>query len=211
MSEPDPPPVSTAAPPALYSGYDVLDKWASPSFDAKTRGVLAQRLHVLPERRFLTEEEWRLVEAISARLVPQPDRARPIPITPWIDDMLAADRGEGFRHDGAPPMREAWRRGLAAIDAEARRRHAQGFAGLAPDAQDATLRAVHQGEVDPADWPGLSATQFFLDTLLKTVAGIYYAHPDAWSEIGFGGPASPRGYVRLGFDERDPWEAKEAP
>ena len=45
--------------------------------------------------------------------------------------------------------------------------------------------------------------------LLKTVVGFYYAHPKAWNEIGFGGPASPRGYVRLGFSERDPWEAKE--
>ncbi len=38
----------------------------------------------------------------------------------------------------------------------------------------------------------------------------YYAHPTAWSEIGWGGPASPRGYVRMDFDERDPWEAAEA-
>jgi hypothetical protein len=38
----------------------------------------------------------------------------------------------------------------------------------------------------------------------------YYAHPTAWSEIGWGGPASPRGYVRLDFNERDPWEAAEA-
>jgi hypothetical protein len=52
---------------------------------------------------------------------------------------------------------------------------------------------------------------FFRHLLVKTAAGIYYAHPAAWSEIGFGGPASPRGYVRLGFDQRDPWEAKEAP
>ena len=28
-------------------------------------------------------------------------------------------------------------------------------------------------------------------------------------EIGFGGPASPRGYVRMNFDRRDPWEAVE--
>ena len=34
--------------------------------------------------------------------------------------------------------------------------------------------------------------------------------PTAWSEIGWGGPASPRGYVRLDFNERDPWEAAEA-
>jgi hypothetical protein len=28
--------------------------------------------------------------------------------------------------------------------------------------------------------------------------------------MGFGGPASPRGYVRLDADKRDPWEAAEA-
>ena len=36
----------------------------------------------------------------------------------------------------------------------------------------------------------------------------YYAHPSAWNEIGFGGPASPRGYVRMDFNRRDPWEAR---
>ena len=43
-----------------------------------------------------------------------------------------------------------------------------------------------------------------------TSSRAYYAHPTAWNEIGFGGPASPRGYVRMGFDRRDPWEAAEA-
>jgi hypothetical protein len=28
--------------------------------------------------------------------------------------------------------------------------------------------------------------------------------------MGFGGPASPRGYVRMGLDRRDPWEAAES-
>jgi len=39
----------------------------------------------------------------------------------------------------------------------------------------------------------------------------YCTQPAAWSEVGFRGPASPRGYVRHGFDERDPWEAKAEP
>ena len=38
----------------------------------------------------------------------------------------------------------------------------------------------------------------------------YYAHPTAWNEMGFGGPASPRGYVRMDKNRRDPWEAAEA-
>ena len=131
---------------AGYPGYDVLDKWASPSFDPKTRGVVARRLHVIPERCFFTEDEWGLVEAITARLIPQPERAVPIPLTPWIDQMLAEGKGDGFRFDGAPVMQEAWRRGLAGIQAEAQRRFARNFAALDPDSQDATLRAVQRGE-----------------------------------------------------------------
>jgi Gluconate 2-dehydrogenase subunit 3 len=193
----------------LYPKYNVLAKWDSPSFDDKTRRVLAGRLHAIPERRFLTAHEWRLMEAISARLIPQPDRATAIPITPWIDEHLFAGRGEGFRHDGMPPLREVWRAGLAAIDGEARRRHGLGFTELDGPLRDETLAAVQQGRVEPALWGPVPAQRFFIDILLKSVAEIYYSHPAAWSEIGFGGPASPRGYVRLGFDERDSWEAKE--
>jgi len=196
---------------APYAGYNVLDKWDSPSFDAPTRAVLDERTRMIPARRFLSEGQWQLVEALVARLLPQPERAEPIPITPWIDDMLCTNRGEGFRHDDVPPAPQAWRTGLAAIDAEAHARHGTSFAALAPPVQDALLTAIAAGQADAALWHGLPAQRFFTDLLLKTAAGIYYAHPAAWSEIGFGGPASPRGYVRLGFDQRDPWEAKERP
>lgn len=192
-----------------YPGYDVLDKWRSPSFNEQTREVIAKRLNDVPPRRFLTLEEWSLLEAIVARLIPQPERERPIPITPWIDEMLAENRGEGFRFEGMPPMREMWRRGLAGIEAEATARSGGSFAALTPDKQDTILSDVQKGDVDAALWHGLSAKHFFAHDLLKTVAGIYYAHPAAWSEIGFGGPASPRGYVRMGADRRDPWEAVE--
>jgi hypothetical protein len=194
-----------------YPRYDVLAKWDSPSFDDKTRAVLSRRLARIPQRRFFSEREWLLLEAIVERLLPQPDRDEPIPVAPWIDDMLFNRRGEGFRHDNMPPMPQAWRLGLAAIDAEARSRHGHdhGFAELDAAARDAVLHALERDEADPALWNGVPAQRFFIDILLKTAAGVYYAHPAAWSEIGFGGPASPRGYVRLGFDERDGWEARE--
>jgi hypothetical protein len=51
---------------------------------------------------------------------------------------------------------------------------------------------------------------FFADRVLVDLVSAYYAHPTAWSEMGFGGPAGPRGYVRMDPDERDPWEAVEA-
>lgn len=194
-----------------YPGYDVLAKWDSPSFDAPTRAVLSKRLACVPPRRYLGAQEWTLLEALCARLLPQPERPQPIPIAPWIDDMLLHERGEGFRYEDMPHLRQCWHAGLAAIDAEARRQHGRGFADLDAAGQDALLAAVAAGEVEPALWDGLPARRFFHEVLLKTVAGVYYAHPAAWSEIGFGGPASPRGYVRLGFSQRDGWEAKEAP
>lgn len=195
---------------ARYPGYDVLAKWDSPSFDDSTRQVLAQRLYEVPPRRFLDPAEWALLEAVNRRLLPQPERAVPIPITPWIDAMLHDNVGEGFRHPDMPPLRETWRIGLAALADEARLRHGRDFAALDGTAQDALLQALADNDARSSQWQPLHAERFFTQMLLKTAAGIYYAHPSAWNEIGFGGPASPRGYVRLGFDRRDPWEAREA-
>ena len=197
--------------PPRFPGYDVLAKWDSPSFDDVTRGVLAHRLDAVPPRRWLTADEWALLDAINARLLPQPERENPIPITPWIDAMLIEDRGEGYRLPDTPPLRDAWRQGLAAVDDEARRLHDLPFVNLDDAAQDAVLQVLADGRAASPRWQGLDAKHFFIDYLLKTAAGFYYAHPAAWNEIGFGGPANPRGYVRLGFDSRDPWEAKEAP
>jgi hypothetical protein len=197
--------------PPRFPGYDVLAKWDSPSFDDVTRDVLALRLDAVPPRRWLTQDEWDLLDAINARLLPQPEREHTIPITPWIDAMLHDDRGEGYRHPDMPPLRDAWRQGLAAVDDEARRLHDRPFARLDAAAQDAVLQLLADGDAASPRWQGLDAKRFFIHHLLKTAAGFYYAHPAAWNEIGFGGPANPRGYVRLGFDSRDPWEAKEAP
>lgn len=45
--------------------------------------------------------------------------------------------------------------------------------------------------------------------LVSDCCAIYYAHPFAWDEIGFGGPAYPRGYMRLEEGEAEPWEVNE--
>ena len=163
----------------------------------------------MPERRFLTREQWELLEAITARLIPQPEREEPVPIVPWIDDVLHRNESPGYRYADMPPMRDAWRQGLDAIAAETRDRHGKGFEELSPEDQDAFLTDVQNNRIDSRFWRDLPPGGFFLHHLLKQTVGIYYSHPDAWSEIGFGGPASPRGYARLGFDQRDPWEGKE--
>lgn len=196
-------------PASPFAGYDVLAKWDGPSFNRRTREVLAERLTAIPRRRFLAADEWALLDAVIDRLVPQPERADKVAILPWVDAQLAEGRGDGYRREGMPPARAAWRQGLAALAEEARIAFGTPFTDLPTDRQDSVLRDVQRGEVRAAGWHGLSPRHFFADLLLRTVVSIYYAHPAAWNEIGFGGPAGPRGYVRLGFDERDPWEAEE--
>jgi hypothetical protein len=192
-----------------YPGYNVLDKWDSPSWNEQTRDVVRKRLQEVPSRQFLNEEEWVTLEAVCERLIPQPDRPEhPVPLVPWIDQRLAQQHWDGYRFEHMPPMRQSWRLGIAGINEESERRFGRRFVELTTERQDELLQTIQQGNVEADVWQDVPAERFFT-MLLKTVAGIYYAHPAAWNEIGYGGPASPRGYVRLDANQRDSWEAKE--
>ena len=118
---------------------------------------------------------------------------------------------DGYRYAELPPQGEAWRRGLAALDAgcSARRMADLSTCSVLP-IQDALLSQMQR-----VSWHGrlgaaCPARLFFEHRVIPDITHAYYAHPTAWNEIGFGGPASPRGYVRMGLDRRDPWEAVEA-
>jgi Gluconate 2-dehydrogenase subunit 3 len=190
----------------------VLAKRGSPSWNAQTRRVIDERLAINPDGHgFLTEAEWATLRAVCARVVPQPpERARPAPIAAMIDRKLAANTSDGYRDARLPPLREAWRRALAALDAEARALRGCPFGEMSCAEQDALLRAVQKGEAHEPAWGDMPPQLFFAKRLLHDALSAYYADPHAWNEIGFGGPASPRGYVRMSYDRRDPWEASEA-
>ncbi|HEY1503405.1 MAG TPA: gluconate 2-dehydrogenase subunit 3 family protein [Stellaceae bacterium] len=193
-----------------YPHYDVLAKRHTPSWDEKTRRVIDQRLAMPREPRFLSSDEFQTLNAIAARIVPQPAMRPPIPVAALIDTKLFEDQGDGYRDYRLPPLREAWQRGLRALDAEARAAHGGAFHTLSSDEQDALLHAAQDGRLADDAWHGMTSKLFFAKRLLLDIVKAYYGHPTAWSEIGYGGPASPRGYVRMDFDRRDPWEAAEA-
>ena len=206
----------TADPESLpvtrYPGYDVLASWNGPDWDEPTRSVVRRRLEDVPSVRFLTTHEARLLDAIVARLLPQSDRppGQRVPIVPWIDAKLHQDERDGYRYEELPPLREAWRLGLSCIDESARLMHGAAFEELQEGAQNEVLDRVQGGRAPGETWSRLSCTRFFRDVLCLTVVKIYYAHPTAWSEIGYGGPSSPRGHVRKWMGGVDPWDAQEA-
>jgi hypothetical protein len=204
-------PAGGAAARTPYPDFDVasLTKW-DLDWDDKTRKLVRERVTRVPAYRLLTPHEAALLEAACARLVPQDDRPSTyrVPIAPWIDDRLTRGESAGYRYDGMPSDEEAYRRGLAGIDEAAHVLHQHPFGELTADLQDAVLGLVAQGEPPGAAWRSLPAARFF-DLLLDDVLTYYYAHPAAWAEIGFSGPSSPRGHMRLDLGRRDPWEGEE--
>jgi hypothetical protein len=195
-----------------YPGYDVFDRWSSPDWDDQTRRAVRRRLEEIPPVRFFNEHEARTLAAVAERIVPQPDRSgiEKVPIVPWIDEKLYEDNRDGYRYEELPPQREGWRLGLEGIDETARVLFdGKNFCDLDPLSQDVVLQHVERGDAPGATWARLPAARFFKSVLSITVVKVYYAHPAAWNEIGYGGPSSPRGHVRKWEGGVDPWEAQE--
>lgn len=195
-----------------YPGYDVLNKRNSPSWNDQTREVIDARLAIEADtHRFFDETEWQALCTVCDQIIPQATgRLARVPIAAMIDRKLHTRKGDGYRDARLPEQGEAWRKGLAAIDAEATLAEGKPLCELADEQRRAVLVNIQKGDVASPAWEGLPPSVFFAKRLLHDIVTAYYAHPSSWSDIGFGGPASPRGYVRMNFDRRDPWEAAEA-
>ncbi|HEX4024166.1 MAG TPA: gluconate 2-dehydrogenase subunit 3 family protein [Steroidobacteraceae bacterium] len=190
-----------------HGGYDVMAKRWTASWNEPTRRAVDRRLAVPREPRFFSADEWRTLQAVCERIVPQPPDRAPVPLAAYVDQKMYDGQLDGYRYAQLPPQGEAWKRGLAALAQAALERHGSAFHRLTPDQQDTLLRQMQRGELTGASWGDMPCRLFFEHRVLPDITHAYYGHPTGWNEIGFGGPASPRGYVRMGLDRRDPWEA----
>lgn len=193
-----------------YPGYDVLSKRDGMSWNDATREVVDARLAIVNEPKFFSEREWLTLQALCRRILPQPVTRPEIPLAAYIDRNLLATGDSGTRIVPMPYDGEAWRVALAAMDVEAWANYGVPFADLFVELADAILHRMQAGDLHAAEWGNVPPKLFFAKRILVDIPGAYYAHPAAWSEIGFGGPASPRGYVRMQANRRDPWESVQA-
>ena len=212
-----------------YPGYDVMQKRDTPSWDDVTREVIDQRLGQRNAPSFCNDAQWRALDALCAVIVPRSRAPRrtstvegridevdtrweepTVPVAALIDTKLLHDGRDGYRDARLPPIRDAWRIGLAALDAESRQAYGAAFADIDATRQRTLVTRMQRGELKDAAWEGMPSDVFFSLRVLHDIGSAYYAHPQAWNEIGFGGPANPRGYVRMQANRRDPWEPAEA-
>jgi hypothetical protein len=185
-----------------FVGYDVLrqvDEW-----DAETSAVVQARLRPVGSARFFSETEEPTARALVDRLLAQDDEPR-VPVFELIDARLLSNDGDGYRYADMPADPEAWHRSLGALDDESNALHHMAFHELDVEQQMALVEAVRLSE---DLWHGLPAPRLF-GLWMRYSCAAFYSHPWAWNEIGFGGPAYPRGYVNIGLDRRERWERPE--
>ena len=196
--------------PGYYPGFSTMAQ--SPYWDDATRTLIEKRLMETPPIRFFTPAEERTLRAVVTRVLPQEDRipSRRIEILPGIDERLHANRIDGYRYADMPSDQEAYRIAAAAFERMAQDRFGKAFEALSVTQQETLLRSVHHAKPMGAEelWSRMNIERFWA-LLVSDCCSVYYAHPWAWDEIGFGGPAYPRGYMRLEEGEPEPWEKNE--
>jgi len=186
-----------------FPGFDVLHQVGHWD-DVTARTVLA-RLDPPAPLKFFTAEQEAIARPLVDLLLGQRDEPM-VPLLESIDARLAEGSTDGWRYADLPEDGQAWQESLAGLDADAVAAHGTGFAELADIDRVALIQAVQDAGGDP--WHGLPASRVW-SLWTRYACTAFYAHPLAWNEIGFGGPAYPRGYKNAGVDRTEPWEVTD--
>ena len=184
-----------------FPGFDVLDE--VPRWDELTAGVVLARLDPEPALSFFTVAEQAAASALFDQLLDQFDEPR-VPVLQLVDHRLALNETDGWVYEDMPDDREAWRVSLAGLDADAQELFGLPFHQLSREHQCELI----QGVQDAAEWRGLTAGRIW-SLWTRYACAAFYSHPWAWNEIGFGGPAYPRGYKARGVGKRERWEVAD--
>jgi hypothetical protein len=185
-----------------FPGFDVMRE--AGHWDDVTRAVVVRRLAPPGALSFFTVEEEPTARALCDRLLAQEEEPR-IPVVEAIDERLGRGEGDGYRYVDMPEDGDAWKRSVAGLDEDARARCGRPFADLDRSTQRDLLDRVraHDGM-----WHGMPAARVF-GLWMRYATTAFYSHPWAWNEIGFPGPAYPRGYKTTAPERREPFEVRE--
>jgi hypothetical protein len=189
-----------------FPGFDVLD--SVEVWDDVTAGVVLGRLALPGALAFFTPREVGVAAALLDLLLAQDADPR-VPVLALIDARLAVGETDGWHYDDMPEDGQAWRDTLAALDTDAERLHpGRGFAQLLDRERAPLVQAVQDAAAGGRHWHSFPAVRVW-SLWTRYACTAFYSHPWAWNEIGFSGPAYPRGYLNLGVDARERWEVAD--
>ncbi|HEY2443978.1 MAG TPA: gluconate 2-dehydrogenase subunit 3 family protein [Streptosporangiaceae bacterium] len=201
--------MSGTAPGDRFPGFDAAAQ--ARHWDPVTAGVVLARLRIPEEMRFFSPAEEAAAIALCDCLLGQDgdqhggqeDSEQKIPVAAMIDARLAEMQTDGWRYADLPEDGQAWRDTLRYLDQDADEMCGRPFARC----RTADQRAIIQTVQDRAgkQWHDLDAGHVW-SLWTRYACTAFYAHPHAWNEIGFPGPAYPRGYKHPGLDAREPFE-----
>lgn len=187
-----------------FPGFDVMSR--ARDWDPATASVVQDRLRAPEPPRFFTLAEEAAADALFDELLALAP-GDGVPITTAVDARLAEARTDGWHYAGMPDDGETWRRSLAGLDADARTRYDTAFADCSGDRRHEVVSAVQRaGERSWHEFVAIRIWQLWM----RYACTAFYAHPLAWNEIGFPGPAHPRGYAALGVGKRERFEVADA-
>ena len=189
-----------------YPDYNVLDE--ADHWDPVTRRLVMERVEHTPPIRFFTGSEVATLQ-VFCDLVMAQDREPKIPVLNAVDAKLFAGQLDGFRYADMPDDRETWRRLPRGLDAAARQHGCPNFVDASAEVQHRVIDALARGEVHGEVWDEMPPSKTW-KVITRAILSAFYSHPWAWNEIGFGGPAYPRGYARFGLGQRESWEGAQA-
>lgn len=187
-----------------FPGFEVMAQ--SKHWDAATTSVVVSRLGMPPDIRYFCAAEEATASALCDQLLDQREPPR-VPVVNMVDARLAEQQTDGWHYEGMAPDGQSWRDSLAALDRDAMERSGCPFAEASWEEQGAILQAVQ--DLGSQDWHGTPAARIW-SLWTRYACTAFYCHPSAWEEIGFAGPAYPRGYKNMGVDRLEPFEVADA-
>ena len=189
-----------------FPGFDVLNQ--APRWDQVTKDLIEARVRTSPPAvTFFSATERGCAHALLNDLTGQDRDDAPVPVTQMVEARLAAGETDGWRYADMPEDGQAWRDTLGYLDADAQDRCGTSFADAAEADRRRLIQAVQ--DLSGEDWHGLPAKHVW-SLWTRYACTALYAHPDAWAEMGFPGPAYPRGYKNIGVDRLEPYEVRDA-
>lgn len=177
-----------------YPDFDVLS--AAGTWDHATTAVVMSRLEDPAPLRFFSPEQEPTLRAFCDTVMAQDTEPR-VPVAEFVDDKLAAGRLDGYQYADMPDDRDTWVQVLSGLDHTARARFETSFSDAIEGDCESIVDDLANGRLEGGPWDELNVSRAWGVCMRAILAG-FYSHPWAWNEIGFGGPAYPRGYMRLG-------------